>query len=78
MIGVKLGGRRGYDTQALTEAVQWCLLEDPLLRPKTDEGGLLRAVGMFQDALKELEGRNLKIPNFMWASPPPETVARAD
>lgn len=70
MIGVKIGGRRGYDTQALQEVVQWCLLKDPLMRPKTDEGGLLRAVGLFQDALEELERRWPKLPNEMWASPP--------
>ena len=70
MIGVRLGGRRGYDTSALQEVVQWCLLRDPLMRPKTDEGGLLHAVTVFQDALEELEVRSQRIPNYMWASSP--------
>ena len=70
LIGVKLGGRRGYETQALKEAVQWCLSKDPLMRPKTDEGGLLRAVAIFQDALEKLEARYSKTSNEMWASPP--------
>jgi serine/threonine protein kinase len=69
-IGVKIGGRRGYDTQALQEAVQWCLMKDPLMHPKTDEGGLLRAVAIFQDAVEELEGCYSEIANDMWASPP--------
>lgn len=69
-IGVKLGGGRGYDTQALQEAVQWCLLKDPLMRPKADEGGLLRAVAIFQDALEELEKQIPRLPYSVWASPP--------
>jgi serine/threonine protein kinase len=55
MIGVKLGGTRGYETKALQEAVQLCLIKDPTMRPKTDEGGLLRAVAIFQEALEKLE-----------------------
>jgi hypothetical protein len=70
LIGVKIGGRRGYETQALQEAVQWCLSKDPLMRPKTDEGGLLRAVAIFQDALEELQSRYSKMSNDKWASPP--------
>ena len=70
LIGVRLGGRRGYETSTLQEVLQWCLLKNPVMRPKTDEGGLLYAVTVFQDALKELEGRSQRIPNYMWASPP--------
>jgi hypothetical protein len=40
------------------------------MRPKTDEGGLLYAVTVFQKALEELEGRSQRISNYMWASPP--------
>jgi serine/threonine protein kinase len=69
-IGVKLGGRRGYETQALQEAVQWCLLKDPLMRPKTDDGGLLRAVSIFQHALEEMEGRSPRLSYIVWACPP--------
>lgn len=70
LIGVRLGGRRGYETSTLQDVVQCCLLGNPLMRPKTDEGGLLHAVTAFHDALKELEGRSQRIPNSMWASPP--------
>lgn len=70
LIGVRLGGRRGYDTSTLQEVVQYCLLRNPLMRPKTDEGGLLHAASVFQDALEQLEGRSQRIPNYMWASPP--------
>ena len=76
MIGVKLGGRRGYETRALQETVQWCLKKNPLMRPKSDEGGLLLGVAIFQHALEKLEDRSPKIPNGVWASPPPETVAQ--
>jgi serine/threonine protein kinase len=70
LIGVRLGGRRGYETSTLQEVVQWCLLPNPSMRPKTDEGGLLYAVTVFQKALEELEGRSQRISNYMWASPP--------
>lgn len=70
LIGVRLGGRRGYDTSTLQEAVQYCLLSNPSMRPKADEGGLLHAAAVFQDALDELEKRSQRIPNYMWASPP--------
>jgi serine/threonine protein kinase len=70
MVGVKLGGRRGYDTAALQETVQSCLAKDPLMRPKTKEGSLLGAIAIFQDALEKLESQSPKIPSKMWASPP--------
>jgi hypothetical protein len=69
MVGVKLGGRRGYNTEALQRTVQWCLRKDPEMRPKTVEGSLLGAVGVFQEALEELETGPM-IPREMWASPP--------
>jgi serine/threonine protein kinase len=68
MVGVKLGGRRGYNTEALQRTVQWCLRKDPEMRPKTVEGSLLGAVAVFQEALEELES-GLMIPREMWASP---------
>ena len=70
VIGVRLGGRRGYETHSLQEAVQRCLMENPSRRPRTDERELLRTVAIFQDALEKLEGRSQRIPNYMWASPP--------
>lgn len=65
VIGVRLGGRRGYETHSLQEAVQWCLMKNPSMRPRTVEGELLGAVAIFQDALEKLEGRSQRIPNYM-------------
>jgi serine/threonine protein kinase len=70
MVGMKLGGRRGYDTAALQETVQSCLAKDPLRRPTTKEGSLLDAVAISQDALPKMEDSSPKIPSKMWACPP--------
>lgn len=68
MLGVKLGHRRGYDTQALEETVKWCLRKDPLMRPKTQEGSLLVSIAIFRDALEKLEKTD-RIARNMWATP---------
>lgn len=68
MIGVRLGHRRGYDTQALEETVKWCLRHDPLMRPKTEEGSLLISIAIFRDALEALEKTD-RIARNMWATP---------
>jgi serine/threonine protein kinase len=70
MVGVKLGGRQGYQTEALQRTVRWCLRKDPEMCPKTVEGSLLGAVAIFQEALEELEESSAMIPCEMWASPP--------
>lgn len=69
MIGVKLGGRPGYDTTELEVAVRQCLQKDPSKRPATTEEGLLRTVAIFQTALAEKMRDSPRIPRAMWASP---------
>jgi hypothetical protein len=69
MIGVELGGRQGYKTEALQKTVQWCLRKNPEMRPKSVEGSLLGAVAIFEEALEELESSPM-IPRERWAIPP--------
>ena len=70
MVGVKLGDRRGYNTDALQKTVQWCLAPDPAMRPMAKEGSLLGPVAIFQIELEKLENNSPMIPSRMWASPP--------
>lgn len=69
MIGVKLGRKRAYDTEALEKTVKWCLRKNPKMRPKTEEGSLLGAIAIFRDAFEKME-KDPVIPHRMWASPP--------
>lgn len=72
MIGVKLGGRHGYDTKELEIAVRQCLQKDPSKRPTTTEEGLLRSVAVFRAALAERMRASPRIPRTMWACPAEE------
>jgi serine/threonine protein kinase len=56
MVGVKLGLRPTYETEALTTAVQACLQPDRTARPMVKEGGLLDAVAVCRAALGSLMG----------------------
>lgn len=77
VIGVKLGGRHGYDTEALQRTVQWCLQPDPAMRPKITEGSLAGALLIMRDALAKREKNSPKIHQAMWASyPKPEAEAK--
>lgn len=75
VVGVQLGGRRGYDTEALTKVVQWCLKTDPSNRPKATEESLLASIAVLREALEEKMANAPRIPDEMWTSPPPTTSA---
>lgn len=71
-IGVKLDGPGGYQTEGLTELVQWCLQPDPEMRPETEEGGLLEVSEAFSRALDQKASQIQDIHGRMWAVQPPK------